>query len=563
MDTGSQESATQREHLPKLCGADIEVGNFILGSNRQGGTGGEAARALLREIEGVPRDERKTAGHTRDYDSHYGGSDYSYGRYYGGSYGYDSQDWGRKFLKSNGGCVYIDLDHLELCLPEVVSAHDWVACWHAMLRIARRAMMDANEGLGDGRKIQVLINNSDGLGHSYGSHLDFLVTRRAWDNLFHRKLHQLLYLASFQVSSIVFTGQGKVGAENGTPAVGFQLSQRADFFETLTGSQTTSNRPIVNSRDEALCGRSRSEESGMARLHCIFYDSNLCHAANLLKIGSMQIMLAMIEAERINPSLILDDPVEAVVCWSHDPSLKATARMASGQELTAVEAQLLFLEEAKRFCEEGGCEGIVPRADDILALWEDTLLKLKDGNLSALSSRLDWVLKLSVLQQVIGQHPELDWESPAVKQLDHLYSSLDPSEGLYWAYERSGLVEAHATEAEIARFAENPPDDTRAYARAMLLRRAGAGGVDSIDWDSIRFKRKGKKKYYWPTYRTLDLSNPLAFSRAHTEALFADGASLDDILDTLGSRESDSYSNWSWKSAVGSVSTNGGNDNET
>ena len=50
----------------------------------------------------------------------------------------NSQDWGRRFLTSNGGCVYIDLNHLELCLPEVLSAADFVAAWHAMLLVARR-----------------------------------------------------------------------------------------------------------------------------------------------------------------------------------------------------------------------------------------------------------------------------------------------------------------------------------------------------------------------------------------------------------------------------------------
>jgi len=41
--------------LPKLCGADIELGNFIAGVDRAGGTGFEASRALIAEIEGLPR----------------------------------------------------------------------------------------------------------------------------------------------------------------------------------------------------------------------------------------------------------------------------------------------------------------------------------------------------------------------------------------------------------------------------------------------------------------------------------------------------------------------------
>ncbi len=112
-------------------------------------------------------------------------------------------------------------------------------------------MDSANARLPEGRSIQVLVNNSDGHGHSYGSHLNFLVTRRTWDNIIRRKPHYLGWLASFQASSIVYTGQGKVGSENGAPEVPFQISQRADFFETLVGTQTTFDRPIVNSRDEA------------------------------------------------------------------------------------------------------------------------------------------------------------------------------------------------------------------------------------------------------------------------------------------------------------------------
>ena len=105
-----------------------------------------------------------------------------------------------------------------MLLPEVLSAYDHVAAWHAMLRIARGALDAANAKLPAGQRIHVLVNNSDGRGNSYGSHLSFLVTRRAWDNIFERKLHHLLFLAAFQASSIVVTGQGKVGAENGAPA---------------------------------------------------------------------------------------------------------------------------------------------------------------------------------------------------------------------------------------------------------------------------------------------------------------------------------------------------------
>ena len=453
---GHDQNGGDGKLLPKLCGADIELGNFILGIESECGTGFDASRLLLAEIDGLPRADKfrgepcdcQACRRARDEASD-GGRRSSAGNGSSQRQIVNPQDWGRKYLPSNGGCVYIDLDHLELCLPEVLSAYDHVACWHAMLRIARTALKGANEKLPRQRQIQVLVNNTDGRGNSYGSHLNFLISRCAWKNIFCRKIHYLLYLAAFQASSIVYTGQGKVGSENGAPDAAFQISQRADFFERLAGSQTTHNRPIVNSRDEALCGsRVHAGRLGMndaanemARLHVIFFDNTLSHVASLLKVGVMQIVLAMIEAEEVNINLLLDDPVEALARWSHDPALESRAELTTGEALTAVDLQLRFLEDAKDFVRRGECEGVVPRAEEIIALWEDTLLKLQARDFESLASRLDWVLKLSILQQVLDERPDLSWESPEIKHLDHLYSSLDETEGLYWAYERSGALE--------------------------------------------------------------------------------------------------------------------------
>jgi proteasome accessory factor A len=510
--------------LPKLCGADIELGNFILGLKSDGGTGFAASRAVLREIDGLPGDQLYKVVAC---DCEMCRRAQSRGSNGAGKMVINSQDWGRKYLPANGGCAYIDLDHLELCLPEILSAWDWVACWQAMMRIAQRAMQSANEKLPRGQKIQLLANNSDGLGNSYGSHLNFLLSRRAWNNLFHRKIHYLLFLASFQASSIVYTGQGKIGSENGAPEVAYQISQRADFFERLSGLQTTVNRPLVNSRDESLCGG----DQGMARLHVIFFDNTLCHTSSLLKVGVMQIVLAMIESERVNIKLILDDPLDSLIAWSHDPTLRARARLTSRKRLSAVEHQLGFLEEARAFVERGGGDGTVPQAREILALWEETLLRLKARDYDYLASRLDWVLKLSILDRVLGARTDLRGDSPEIKHLDHLYSSLDPDEGLYLAYEREGLAKKLVDETRIEHFVLSPPEDTRAWTRAMLLRRAGAGAVADVNWDRLRIRVENGR--FKSKYRTLEMANPLRFARADAEEAFSGSQTMEELLDAL------------------------------
>ena len=530
-----------RDHVPprilKVCGADFELGNFVLGINDAVCSCREASRALLAAVKGLPRRELRHYGYgssTGTWQSAvYGGQQHSVQQYRcSADVAYHPQDWGRKFLAENGGCAYIDLDHLELCIPEVTNAWDHVAATHAMLRIARRALRDANDEQPPDRKIQVLVNNSDGQGNSYGSHLNFLITRRAWENIFNRKFHYLQYLASFQVSSLVYTGQGKAGSENGAPDTPFQLSQRADFFERLTSLPTTFERGIVNSRDETLCGPSSYavQPDAPTRLHSIFFDNTLAHGSCLLKTGLMQIVLAMLEAEHCDPALLLDDPVDAVVHISHDLTLRACVELASGMRLTAIELQERFLGDARRFAATVGFDGVVLRADEILDLWEDTLAKLKAGDLQKLAPRLDWVMKLMMLERALDQRKTLDWSSPEVKVLDHLYSSLD-DDGLYWAYEESGFAERLVAEDNIVRFTQSPPDDTRAWTRAMLLRCAGSEAVDSVDWDSVGFKLRGRN--YWPTYRKVSLSHPLAFTRAEAEPIFRQAGDLEAVLDAL------------------------------
>ncbi len=149
------------------------------------------------------------------------------------------------------------------------------------------------------------------------------------------------------------------------------------------------------------------------------------------------------------------------------------------------------------------------------------------------------MLKLSVLQQVLDQNPDLTWGSPEIKHLDHLYSSLDPSEGLYWAYERAGFVERVVSDEQIERFTVSPPEDTRAWTRAMLLRWAGPDGVDDVDWDSIRFKTGYER--YRTIYRRLDLASPLAFTKEASERAFEDATTLDELLDLLAAAKRDNH----------------------
>jgi len=83
-----------RDRVAKLCGADVELGNFVLGRHRQDGTGLDASRALLREIDGVPT-LRRASYPTMSYSTTSG---------CGGGYAQtcDPQDWGSRASSTRG-----------------------------------------------------------------------------------------------------------------------------------------------------------------------------------------------------------------------------------------------------------------------------------------------------------------------------------------------------------------------------------------------------------------------------------------------------------------------------
>lgn len=522
---------SREDCVPKLIGGDVELGNFLIGKAAGAGPSDyEASRLLLAKIDGLPRRWSQPLGNARDMlASLAAGRRRGYGPSLLG--GNRSQDWCRKYLRTNGGCIYIDLNHLELATPEVRSARDYEAAWSAMLRIARQAQGAVNAELAPDARVAVLANNSDRQSHSYGGHQSFLVSRRMFDNMVHEQMFpSFFYLCAYQVSSVVFTGQGKVGSENHAPYARFQISQRADFIECLAGEQTTYRRPLINTRDEPLCGP-RHGNTGLpgdryARLHVIFYDTNLAPVATFLKVGVMQLILAMIEAGFIDAGLLLADPLRALRVWSRDPSCTAAMPLLSGRMRTAVELQLEFLEQAQRFAETHGFAGLVPDAELILALWQDTLGKLATGDLESLRGRLDWVMKLALIEQ--ARHSGWGAESPNLVHLDQIYASLDEGDGLFLSVQRAGLVEQVATETEITRFVCDPPEDTRAWIRAMLLRTAGPERIAHVDWDEIELTRAAAHG----ARTRLRLADPLV-ARADVERAFVEAPDFASLVESL------------------------------
>ena len=224
--------------------------------------------------------------------------------------------------------------------------------------------------------------------------------------------------------------------------------------------------------------------------------------------------------------------------YSHDPTLQARCSLASGERVTAVELQLRFCAAARQ-CLEAGLLDTVPQADEILRLWSDTLAKLQAGAFQDLVGRLDWVLKLHILEQAMERRPGVDWDSPEVSYLDLVYSSLDLEQGLYWSYESAGVTEQVVGDAAIERFVAEPPDDTRAWTRAMLLRCIDPRMISSVDWDCVRVRVPGERGYSKSVEISLD--DPLRSTREECEPMFRSAPSILALVEILSDFHADSH----------------------
>lgn len=487
---------------PKVLGGDFELANALeTRSATIGQSVYEASRRLLDEIDGYPRN-----------------------RMWGGT----SIEWGRRFLAGNGGSAYIDSDHLEINLPEHRRAADHGLHTLAGFRIAQRARLAAEEKLpARTGRINLMATVSD-TQRSWGAHLNVCVSRGLWDDLFTRKPHYAGFFATHLVTATLYTGQGQVGAGNDRAACDFQLGQRPDFFEEFVGWQTTHRRPVLNLRDEAHAGKA------LGRMHIIFFDNTLAPVASYLKAGTTQLVLAMLEAGWVDPALMLDDPLAAAWEVSRDTTFRQELRLAGrGRKATAVEVQRRLAELAGEFVASGECGEAVPDAERIVADWLATVEVLQRRDLAALSRRVDWALKYLVLERQISRRG-LSWQSAEVKALDVRYASLDPREGLFLQLARAGQVERMPAEEEIDRAADQPPEDSRAYLRAQVLRKFG-DEVDDLDWDRVRF-RSGASRYYSPG-RWLALPEPWRWGKSEADPVLARCETAEELIDAVGEME--------------------------
>ncbi|MFI0431645.1 MAG: depupylase/deamidase Dop [Candidatus Nanopelagicales bacterium] len=409
----------------------------------------------------------------------------------------------------NGARLYVDHAHPEYSAPEVTSPRAALVYDRAGMLVMARAAALAS-AIPDVGPIQLYKNNTDNKGASYGTHENYLMSRAT------PFADIVRYLTPFFVSRAVVCGAGRVGIGQDGRSAGFQLSSRADFFETEVGLETTLKRPIINTRDEP-----HADPEQYRRLHVIVGDANLAETSTYLKLGTTSLVIAMIEAGWPIGDLMPVTPVTALHTISHDPGLKAVVELRDGRRLTGVQLQREFADQAARFVGATYGTDTDEQTADVVQRWH-TVLDALERDPGDLADQLDWPAKLRLLEGY-RRRDGLDWSAARLELIDVQYSDVRPSKGLALALEARGQLRRLTTDDEVSAALEAPPHDTRAYFRGECIRRY-RDSVAAASWDSVIFDVPTSE----PLIRVPTL-DPLRGTRAHVADLLdrcPDAASL-------------------------------------
>ncbi|MFE6870527.1 Pup--protein ligase [Kitasatospora sp. NPDC057692] len=392
--------------------------------------------------------------------------------------------WGRSsnvFLR-NGARLYLDVgSHPEYATPECDDVVELVTHDKAGERILEGLLVDAERRLheeGIAGDVYLFKNNTDSAGNSYGCHENYLVAR-------HGEFSRLAdVLIPFLVTRQLICGAGKV-LQTPRGAV-YCVSQRAEHIWEGVSSATTRSRPIINTRDEPHADAERYR-----RLHVIVGDSNMSETTTLLKVGSTDLVLRLIEAGVVMRDLTLENPIRAIREVSHDLTGTHQVRLANGREASALDIQEEYYTKALEFADRKGINtGTIAR---VLDLWGRTLEAVRSERLDGVATEIDWIMKYKLIERYREKH-QMSMSNPRVAQIDLAYHDIHRRRGLFYLLQAKNQAQRVTTDLKTFEAKSIPPQTTRARLRGDFIRRAQEQRRDfTVDWVHLKLNDQAQR----------------------------------------------------------------------
>lgn len=466
-------------------------------------------------------------------------------------------------IAPNGGRIYVDHAHPEYSAPETTDPFDALAWDHAGDRLMFAAAQAASHATG--QPIALHRNNVDGKGASWGTHESYMMRRDVpFEDV------AALMEAHF-VSRQIWAGSGRVGLGETSEESGYQLSQRADYIHARIGLQTTFDRPIINTRDEAHA------PADFRRLHVIVGDANRMDVPQAVKLGSTSMLLWLLEhadeagydLDALLGRLTLADPVTAMHTVSHDLTLAAPLPLAAGGTTDAWRMQValrsaVYEVAAAIHGTDSTGEPLWPDEPTrrTMALWGQVLsdvaaIRHADDEtrlgMGEQAGRIEWLLKWQLLERMRrklaaanpGQDPGQSWAAPKLRALDLGWAELDPAKSVF--DKLKARTERLADDDRLRHAETHAPEATRAWLRAEVVAR-WPEQVVAASWSQLTVRLAEPADNYGNADRAaarpadlfcLDISDPLAWDKASCEDAVSRSHTAGELLTALACAKRD------------------------
>lgn len=373
----------------------------------------------------------------------------------------------------NGGNIDSDLGHPEIRTPETKTIRERVIYELALEE-------ECFNILGKNKEHNLYKNTIDNYNSSFGAHESYEMKVHPTET------HPLLL---FEVVQKIFTGAGYINASSKK----FEISQRARSILNPISENTTEKRGILNIRNEPL----RAYKEYPYRLHHISNDAHRCPENIWLKVGSMHLILALLE-NNLLPCILYD--YSKSVSDLRKISLQTSDWTLEGTDLENKSALKVLREYYDTAKEE--FKGESSETDYTLYLWDYCLSNLENINNKpyALKGTLDWVTRKWIIDMRMT-NDGLPIESPEIQSLSLDYDLIGP-EGIFSYLQEENIISDAGIKRKDIEYALVNPPKTRALCRGEITRRFsqnlnGKAEINMV-WDSCSVSmHKERRNILW------------------------------------------------------------------
>ncbi|MGB7326134.1 MAG: proteasome accessory factor PafA2 family protein, partial [Rubripirellula sp.] len=308
---------------------------------------------------------------------------------------------------------------------------------------------------------------------------------------------QRRYLSAMLVSRVAICGTGNLD-----PDSRFCLSAKAMAIDAVADmGGFRGERPIFVyghwlgqycAKSFLSLGSTRQMFHRRQRLQIGLSDSNMSDLAEYVKIGSVSLVLDMLEAGETTGLPVLYRPLESLKRIASDWNLVSRVPTSRG-EMSAIEIQREFLQAAEAFVEAtpANMRGEAPL---VVYRWRELLDSVtafrKDfHDIEMGLGRVDWMTKRWLMEQLGDDKP---WA--ARKKIDLRYHELSP-DGYYVQFISTRPDLRLADDDSIARRRKSPPASSPAARRGWLIREfADSDELLQSEWAYAMIGRGRRKR---------------------------------------------------------------------